>query len=1070
MTRRTVSTLAFLLLFIPWFTYYYGYLINGEIYVAATPHALTPGATGETSLKQFYQRDKSMVLYPEWTLLQNYQETDASPYWNPYHFGGAPLLSQSSYLDPLRYFLTWLLSSVLPAHALYMLAMMIRSAIAIFGIYLVLRHYKINPLCSAAATIAFWYCAPILDLHSRTFDPLYLWIIALLLNLKLWSEPTFLRKVPYALGIALAIAAEMYTWHLHFAMLFCIFLSVFNIIIALRKYRHLRWAVMATLALFAGAGLLATLMGSFRVWVFLDHLSYSYRTVLPKGSGGLVPYIPFGSMYFPYLTEFQNILSLFTKVQLHPFHPELKRVIGEFDSSTVSITFYPILKTLGQIGAAYRSPIWYLLLVFLFIEPKTRRQAYPFWSSFLSIFSAYNLVALVSPIFRDAFPDILKAGNWSYLVVTATHLSLSFCFSFGVIGLWRLLRQTTRESGTMTTDLRRMLNLVRSRGSQKSLLATAAIVVFGLISVHLLGTQFDTVIKEYLYGLVKRMHLGTAPAIFSDLIRGQYPLAYYHWKVDIFYDALLILLKYLSLVVLPVVAIAWIIVSIKDDVRRPGLRFLSAKTLCVGTALLIGYGITYLSIGAGVSKHAPYLGSELLKGMVKSELDQDISLNTSQLFQSELGSLYDPLPTICLLLLATTLAGLALIWMMFWNPKKRSPAICALVLLLAFEGVGVTIDTEERSESSSLSPQAEWLTFLRGNIGQHRYLAFGNAWLPKVIEHKENAAKVYDLGLDHLAVKKYGLLRPSSDLLYRLPHLEGSSPLVSNDYRLFTYASATDIPVETLNWEYLLRGRTEMTFPFHHSLAYDLLSMKYLVTQHTLSDTHMELVYDKGVRIYENKRALPRAWLAGRMEVQPDRIKCLERLRDIDLKGTVLLEKHPVTPSGESTRYGWSHSLPARKGEYVSFKSMDTRQLWSLDAIPEQSASFDISPSSGDLLLGPTSPGRVICTVSTPTNQMLVFSENFYPGWQATLDGKPSDIYRADYALMAVPVPAGEHTIEIFFMPPSYETASLISFGSLSGCIGMLLLFAFWGWKVKRGVNSHGTLSSKPEKEVVGPR
>tara|TARA_Y100000588_G_scaffold386657_1_gene482691 strand:+ start:205 stop:510 length:306 start_codon:yes stop_codon:yes gene_type:complete len=101
---------------------------------------------------------------------------------------------------------------------------------------------------------------------------------------------------------------------------------------------------------------------------------------------------------------------------------------------------------------------------------------------------------------------------------------------------------------------------------------------------------------------------------------------------------------------------------------------------------------------------------------------------------------------------------------------------------------------------------------------------------------------------------------------------------------------------------------------------------------------------------------------------------------------------------------------------------------------------------------------------------MLVFSENFYPGWQATLDGKPSDIYRADYALMAVPVPAGEHTIEIFFMPPSYETASLISFGSLSGCIGMLLLFAFWGWKVKRGVNSHGTLSSKPEKEVVGPR
>ncbi|MDQ0106598.1 hypothetical protein J2T02_001709 [Chitinophaga terrae (ex Kim and Jung 2007)] len=50
-----------------------------------------------------------------------------------------------------------------------------------------------------------------------------------------------------------------------------------------------------------------------------------------------------------------------------------------------------------------------------------------------------------------------------------------------------------------------------------------------------------------------------------------------------------------------------------------------------------------------------------------------------------------------------------------------------------------------------------------------------------------------------------------------------------------------------------------------------------------------------------------------------------------------------------------------------------------------------------------------------------VFSEIYYPaGWEATIDGKPADIIRTDYALRAIKIPAGDHKIEMKFEPKTY--------------------------------------------------
>jgi uncharacterized membrane protein YfhO len=56
-----------------------------------------------------------------------------------------------------------------------------------------------------------------------------------------------------------------------------------------------------------------------------------------------------------------------------------------------------------------------------------------------------------------------------------------------------------------------------------------------------------------------------------------------------------------------------------------------------------------------------------------------------------------------------------------------------------------------------------------------------------------------------------------------------------------------------------------------------------------------------------------------------------------------------------------------------------------------------------------------------------VVSENYFPGWTATVDGKPAAAYRAMYSLIGVPLPTGARTIELRFASSSYETGKLIT-------------------------------------------
>ena len=83
-------------------------------------------------------------------------------------------------------------------------------------------------------------------------------------------------------------------------------------------------------------------------------------------------------------------------------------------------------------------------------------------------------------------------------------------------------------------------------------------------------------------------------------------------------------------------------------------------------------------------------------------------------------------------------------------------------------------------------------------------------------------------------------------------------------------------------------------------------------------------------------------------------------------------------------------------------------------------------------------PNHLKYISSNQNDGFAVFSEVYYKdGWKATIDGNETAIYRVNYTLRGLDIPAGKHTIEFKFEPKVVKTGSTIA---LLSSIGMLLL------------------------------
>lgn len=92
-------------------------------------------------------------------------------------------------------------------------------------------------------------------------------------------------------------------------------------------------------------------------------------------------------------------------------------------------------------------------------------------------------------------------------------------------------------------------------------------------------------------------------------------------------------------------------------------------------------------------------------------------------------------------------------------------------------------------------------------------------------------------------------------------------------------------------------------------------------------------------------------------------------------------------------------------------------------------------------------PNHLTYKSKSSVEQLTAFSEIYYnsgKGWNAYIDGKAVEHFRANYVLRAMKIPAGEHTVEFKFEPSAYATGETISFASSAllvlMCIGAIVM------------------------------
>ena len=104
--------------------------------------------------------------------------------------------------------------------------------------------------------------------------------------------------------------------------------------------------------------------------------------------------------------------------------------------------------------------------------------------------------------------------------------------------------------------------------------------------------------------------------------------------------------------------------------------------------------------------------------------------------------------------------------------------------------------------------------------------------------------------------------------------------------------------------------------------------------------------------------------------------------------------------------------------------------------------------SQGTVTLKQYAPNQLSYNVESKDGGVVVFSEIYYPGWEATIDGKPAEIGRVNYVLRAISVPAGKHSVVLSFFPKSVDTTETIAY--IAFAILVLVLIGTIGCQLRK--------------------
>ncbi len=180
-----------------------------------------------------------------------------------------------------------------------------------------------------------------------------------------------------------------------------------------------------------------------------------------------------------------------------------------------------------------------------------------------------------------------------------------------------------------------------------------------------------------------------------------------------------------------------------------------------------------------------------------------------------------------------------------------------------------------------------------------------------------------------------------------------------------------------------------------------ICNVKYVITNtdQDIRSPDLNLVYSNEVNIYKNRQWKPRAFLAYQYEKRERNNPASIRLSEKSLDGlSVVFDQEPQ-----------------QKINLPEINVNNTVEIFTIDT------------------------NRVRVHVQTDNMGYLVLSDTFYPGWQALVNGKQTEILRVNDIMRAIVVPSGESIVEFVFRPISFKIGLGISAASLFFLFGLCI-------------------------------
>lgn len=318
---------------------------------------------------------------------------------------------------------------------------------------------------------------------------------------------------------------------------------------------------------------------------------------------------------------------------------------------------------------------------------------------------------------------------------------------------------------------------------------------------------------------------------------------------------------------------------------------------------------------------------------------------------------------------------------------SRKAALAGTILLCTictWELAGYSDAILRTIPTASFRGKTEITRFLKTHLGEQRVLVDQKLLSDREAWHNQ-ILKIQ--GYEPVPLVRLGLLAaatfPQSDAPlmmagYSEPQLKTARQPLLNLMGVKYAILQTDQPVKLEGWQTVAQGSVPAEF-------------------HLRGEASSEIPYV----ILKNRNPLPRAFIVGQArplnQNQPSR-KIVSAIADLQPKQEVLLPQD-LLPQGERQAYTAAEIQQATPNALTIQAQLD-------------------------------SPGY------------LIISDIYYPGWTAQLGEQELPVLPANFSLRAIPLPAGQHQVQLSYIPPGFKLGRIISVTALAILL-ILLVNAF---------------------------